>query len=313
MFTPRWKSLVRDGSYKLDNKQMDNLRRYIENHYLQKALQSQIIDLTSTDPEDDMDNLRGKSVALAINGRRPNRVHSTPSHPSPKNVLDDISFLGPGEMPQPHDSARFNIDLSMLGPGEVFGPSTFTLLPDFKQGRASLTENFRDQTNVKLIGRSQTLEKPTKMFPRPKREESEEDSSEANTGSKWVLSTWLSLSNEAPGSVATSVRKCSSSSADNLQRTSGTSPLIANRPPNSSRKLEPKLTSPLTKIETENGVDSGSAQQWVSSLFTKSDPKPSSKGRLSVKKVPTKASTSVRRRGPHRKSGRLMQQGNSLP
>lgn len=299
---------MRDGCYKLDNEQMDNLRRYIENHYLQKALQSQIIDLTSTDPEDDVGNLPGKSVALAINAERSNGVHPTPSQPSPNKILDDISFLGPGQMPQPPEPSPFNIDLSMLGPGEVFDNSNSALLPQFRRRQASLTENLSEKATLLLDRRSKTPEKPTKRFPQPKQEESEEESSPDSTERKRLLSTWLSPSKKPFSSVATSSRKRSSSFADIIQRTSGSSPAIAKRPPNSSRKPEPKLFSSLAKVEAENGVDSGSAQQWVSSLFTKSDPKPSSKGRLSLRSVPPKASISVRR-GPYRKSGRLTQQG----
>lgn len=299
---------MRDGCYQLDNEQMDNLRRYIENHYLQKALQSQIIDLTSTDPEDDVGNLPGKSVALAINAERSNGVHPTPSQPSPNKILDDISFLGPGQMPQPPEPSQFNIDLSMLGPGEVFDSSNSALLPQFRRRQASLTEKLLEKATLLLDRRSKTPEKPTKRFPQPKQEESEEESSPDSTERKRLLSTWLSPSKKSFSSVATSSRKHSSSFADIIQRTSGSSPAIAKRPPNSSRKPEPKLFSSLAKVETENGVDSGSAQQWVSSLFTKSDPKPSSKGRLSLRRVPPKASISVRR-GPYRKSGRLTQQG----
>lgn len=299
---------MRDGSYKLDNEQMDNLRRYIEDHYLQKALQSHIIDLTSTDPEDDMGDLQGKSVTLAINSRRSNGVHPTSSQPSPGDE-DDLSFLGPGQMPQPPDPSFFNIDLSMLGPGEVCDTSASALLPSRRGSRASLTEKLREQANLPMDRRSQTPEKPTKRFSQPTQEESEEESSPASAERKRILSSWFSPSKKSFGSVATSSRKRSSSSADNIQQTSGFSPAIANRPPNSSGKPEAKSTSSL-KVETENGI-SGSAQQWVSSLFTKSDPKPS-KGRLSVKKMPPKASTSVRR-GPYRKAGRLLQQGKQLP
>lgn len=288
---------------------MDNLRRYIENHYLQKALQSQIIDLTSTDPEDGMDNLESKSVSLPINSRQSNGVHPTPSQPSSKNILEDISFLGPGQMPHPPETAQFNIDLSMLGPGEVYNASTSALLPDFGAGRASLTEKVRDRASLQLNRRSRTPEKPMKMFSPSKQEESEEESSPDSIERKRLLSTWLSPSKKSFSPVATTLRKYSSSSADNLLRSSRSSPAMPNRPPNSSRKLESKLTSSLAKEEIENGVNSDSAQQWVSSLFTKSDSKPSSKGRLSVKKVPSKVSTPVRRIVPFRKSGRTMQQG----
>lgn len=299
---------MRDGCYKLDNEQMDNLRRYIENHYLQKALQSRIIDLTSTDPEDDVGNLPGKSVALAVNAERSNVVHPTPSQPSPNNILDDISFLGPGQMPQPPEPSQFDIDLSMLGPGEIFDIYNSALLPQPRRPHASLTEKLREKATLMLDRRSKTPEKPTKRFPLPKQEESEEESSPDSTERKRLLSTWLSPSKKPISSVATSSTKHLSSFADTIQQTSGFSPAIAKRSPTSSRKPEPRLFTSLAKVETENRVDSGSAQQWVSSLFTKSEHKPSSKGRLSLKKVPPKASTSARR-GPYRKSGRLTQQG----
>ena len=310
MFTPGWKSLVRDGSYKLDNEQMDKLRRYIENHYLKKALQSHVIDLTSTDPEDDAGNFQANSASSAINGQRSNGVHHMPSLPSLNNAMDDISFLGPGQMPQPSDSSQFSIDLSMLGPGEIH--KTVREMPYSKGGRASLTQDIREQASLLLNRRSHTPEKPNQTFSQPRQEESEEESSPDSTERKRLLSTWLSPSKKPFGSVAASARKRSSSSADNIQRTSGSSPATANRSPNPPRNLESKLSSSFTKVETEKGANSGSAQQWVSSLFMKSDPKPSSKGRRSVKKEPSKAITSGRRRGPYRKSGRSVQQGNLL-
>lgn len=299
---------MRAGSYRLDNEQIDNLRRYIENHYLMKALQSHVIDLTSTDPEDDAGNFQADST---INGQRSNGVHPTPSLPSLNNPLDDISFLGPGQMPQPSDSPQISIDLSMLGPGEVHQNSCEW--PNSKRVRATLTENIRDQASSLSNRGSHTPEKPDKKFSRSKQEESEGESSPDSTERKRLLSTWLSPSKNSFGSVATSARKRSSSSADNIQRTSGSSPSTANRPQNLSRNSESKLFSSLTKVETENGAELGSAQQWVSSLFMKSDPKPSSKGRRSVKKEKSKALTSGRRREPYRKSGRLVQQGNLLP
>lgn len=305
MFTPGWKSLVRAGSYKLDNEQMDNLRRYIDNHYLKKALQSHVIDLTSTDPEDDAGSFQAD---YAINGPRSNGVHPTPSLPSLNNPLDDISFLGPGQMTQPSDAPQISIDLSMLGPGEIHNNTSE--LPNSKGVRATLTENIREQASSLLNRRSHTPEKPDKKFYHSKQEESEEESSPASTERKRLLSTWLSPSKNSFGSVATSARKHLSSSTDNIQRTSGSSPSTANRPQNLSRNSESKLFSSLTKVETENGAELGSAQQWVSSLFMKSDPKPSSKGRRSVKK---EQSTSGRGRGPYRKSGRLVQEGNLLP
>lgn len=311
MFTPGWKSLVRDGSYKLDKEQMDNLRRYIENHYLKKALQSHVIDLTSTDSEDNASNFLTNTT---INGQQSNGVHPTPSLPSLNNALDDLSFLGPGQMPQPFDSFQFSIDLSMLGPGEI--NTTFSQMPSPKGGRAALTENNRDQASLLWNRRSHTPEKPNKKLPQTKQEESEEESSPDSTERKRLLSTWLSPSKKLFGSVVTSARKPSTSSANYIQRASESSPSTANHPQNPLGNPESKLSSPLTKVETkvetENGADSGSAQQWVSSLFMKSDPKPSSKGRRSVKKEPSRALASGRRRGPYRKSGRLVQQGNLL-
>lgn len=295
---------MRAGSYKLDNEQMDNLRRYIDNYYLKKALQSHVIDLTSTDPEDDAGNFQAECI---INGQRSNGVHPTPSLPSLNNPLDDISFLGPGQMPQPSDSPQISIDLSMLGPGEIHD------MPNSKGVRATLTENIREQASSLLNRRSHTPERPNKKSSHSKQEESEEESSPASTERKRLLSTWLSPSKNSFGSVATFARKRSSSSTDNIQRTSGSSPSTANKPQNLSRNSESKLFSSLTKVETENGAELGSAQQWVSSLFMKSDPKPSPKGRPSVKKEQSKALTSGRRRGPYRKSGRLVQQGNLLP
>lgn len=305
MFTPGWKSLVRDGSYKLDNEQMDNLRQYIENHYLKKALRSHVIDLTSTDPEDDAGKCQATYTSSTINVQNSNGVHPTPSLPSLNNALDDISFLGPGQMPQSSDSSQFSIDLSMLGPGEVHKPSSE--MPKSKGGRASLTENIREQASLHLNRRSHTPERPNSKNSQTK-QDSEEEPSPDSTERKRLLSTWLSPSKKSFGFVATSAGKRSSSSAESIQRTSGSSPSTANRPQN----LESKLSSSLTKVRTENGVDSGSAQQWVSSLFMKSDPKPSSKGRCSVKE-PSKALLSGRRRGPYRKSGRSVQQGNPLP
>ena len=303
MFTPGWKSLVRDGSYKLDNEQMDNLRRYIENHYLKKALQSHVIDLTSTDPEDDAGNSQANSASSAINGQRSNGVHLIPSLPSLKNALDDISFLGPGQMPQTADSSQFSIDLSMLGPGEIH--KSVREMPYSKGGRASLTQDIREQASLLLNRRSHT---PDQL----KQEESEEESSPDSTERKRLLSTWLSPSKKPSGSVALSAIKRPSPSAVNIQRPSGSSPATANRPSNPPRDPESKLSSSFTKVETEKGANSSSAQQWVSSLFMKSDPKPSSKGRRSVKKEPFKAIISGRRRGPYRKPGRSVQQGNLL-
>lgn len=311
MFTPGWKSLVRDGSYKLDNEQMDNLRRYIQDHYLQKALQSQVIDLTSTDPEDDQSNLHGQSALSVINGQRPNGVHPTSSQQSLNSVLDDISFLGPGQMSQPPNSSPSNIDLSMLGPGEVH--TTSARLPDLRGGRASLTEKLREQANSSMLnGRSQAPEKPSDKNYQQTQEESEDEASPDSTARKKLLSTWLHPS-DSFCSVATPARKFSSSYAENIQRTSGSSPAISKPPPNTSRKPESELSTPLTKVETENGVDSGSAQQWVSSLFTKSDLKPPSKVRLSAKKMSSKASTPIRRGPYRRKLGRSVRQGKQLP
>lgn len=286
---------------------MENLRRYIENHYLKKALQSHVIDLTSTDPEDDASNFQADSI---INGKRSNGAHPTPSLPSLTNPLDDISFLGPGQMPQPSDSPQINIDLSMLGPGEIAGISSG--LPNSKGVRANLTENIREQASSLLNRQSHTPENPNKDISKSKQDESEGESSPDSSERKRLLSTWLSPSKNSSSSVPTTARKRSSSSTANTQRASGPSPSAANRPQNLSRNSESKLTS-LTKVETENGADLGSAQQWVSSLFMKSDSKPSSKGRRSIKKEQFKALTSVRRRGPYRKSNKLVQQGNLLP
>lgn len=299
---------MRAGSYQLDNEQMDNLRRYVENYYLKKALQSHVVDLTSTDPEDDAENFQADSI---INGKRSNGVHPTPSLPSLNTPLDDISFLGPGQMPQPSDTPQINIDLSMLGPGEVIGISSG--MPNSKGLRATLTENIREQASSLLNRRSHTPEKPNKNISQSKQDESEGESSPDSSERKRLLSTWLSPSKNSFSSVATATRKRSSSSAANIQRRSGSSPSTANRPQNLSRNSESKLLTSLTKVETENGADLGSAQQWVSSLFMKSDSKPSSKGRRSVKKEQSKALTSGRRRGPYRKSERLVQQGNLLP
>lgn len=275
---------MRDVSYKLDNEQMDNLRQYIDNHYLNKVLQSYVLELTSTDPEDDAGNLQTNSASSAINGQRSNGVHPTPPLPSFNNILDDISFLGPGQMPQPSDSSQFSTDLSMLGPGEIYEPSRE--MPYSKGGRASLTENMREQASLLLNHRSHT---PEKQSSRPEQEESEGEESPDSTERKRLLSTWLSPSKKSFGPVATSARKWSSSSVENIHRTS------------------------LTKEESGKAAESSSAQQWVSSLFMKSDSKPCPKGRRSVKKEPSNALTFGRRRGPFRKSSRIVQQGNLLP
>lgn len=303
MFTPGWKSLVRAGSYKLDNEQMENLRQYIENYYLKKALQSHVIDLTSTDPEDDAGNFQADSI---LNCKRSNWVHSTPSLPSLNNPLDDISFLGPGQMPQPSDPPQISIDLSMLGPGQIHHVSSE--MPNSKEVRAILTENIREHASFFLNRRSHTPEKSNENISQSKQDESEGESSPDSFERKRLLSTWLSPSQNSYSSVATAARKRSSSSAVNIQRASEPSSSTADKPQNISRNSESKLLTSLTKVETEDGADLSSAQQWVSSLFMKSDSKPSLKGRRSVKKEQSKALTSGRKR----KSGRLVRQGKLL-
>lgn len=295
---------MRAGSYKLDREQMDNLRRYIENYYLKKALQSHVIDLTSTDPEDDAGTFQADAI---INGKRSNGVHSTPSLPLLNNPLDDISFLGPGQMPQPSDPPQISIDLSMLGPGQIHHVSSD--IPNSQGVRATLTENIGEHASSFLNRRSHTPEKPIENISQSKQDESEGESSPDSSERKRLLSTWLSPSKNSYSSVATAARKRSSSSAVNIQRASGSSPSTANRPQNISRNSESKLLTSLTKVETENGADLSSAQQWVSSLFMKSESKPpSSKGRRSVKQEQSKALTSGRKR----KSCRLVRQGKLL-